>query len=89
MLSKLRNKHQAELVISEIPKKHIYVTGHLCSPVTKGQPVGYTNNGHAILTAQVVQILEACEAYVTFETANSIYTINYIQVPSGNYSICA
>lgn len=89
MLSTTGTSHKTKLSVSKTSKKRICVTGHLCSPVTKGQPVGYIYNGHTILTAQVEHILEACEDYVTFETINTLYTISYTQIPSAGYTICA
>lgn len=89
MLSTIRIMNKTGLSVSKTSKKRICITGYLCSPVTKGQPAGYVYNGHATLTDQVVQILEACEDYVTFETISTLYTISYTRIPSKRYVTCA
>lgn len=89
MLSRMKNRRQIDHAAITAPKTHFYVTGYLCSPVTKGIPAEYVYNGNTIRTSTVMQILEACETYITFETVNSIYTISYVRVPAEEYARCA
>lgn len=73
-----------------IPSKgHFYITGYLSSPVSKGQPAEYIYNGNLVQTSTVLQILEASDEFITFETLNSIYTISYLKVPAENRALCA
>lgn len=88
MLTKMKDKKKEQPASMAI-KNHFYVTGYLCSPVTKGKSAEYVYHGNTVQTSSVVRILTASEEFITFETLNSIYTISYIHAPSENYGLCA
>lgn len=88
MLSQMKRekKNHADFTAD---KHHLYVTGYLQAPVTKGKPAMYVYNGNTIKTSSVVQIIAASKEFITFETLNSIYTISYIYVPSEGCALSA
>lgn len=88
MLLQMKHKKNGHAAFTS-SKNHFFVTGYLCSPVTKGKPVEYVYHGDVIQTSAVVQILSASEESITFETLNYIYTISYNRVPSEGYALSA
>lgn len=89
MLQKMREKWQSDFKKTFSEKVQYYVTGSLYAPVLVGKPAQYFYNGKTIRTSTVLQILEASEDFITFETLNSIYTISYTRVPAESCALSA
>lgn len=66
-------------------KRQITVIGTLLSTLKPGIPAMYDYMGSTIRTSNIVQILEASQYHVSFETENSIYRISFETVAAAGF----
>lgn len=67
--------------INSFDKKRVLLTGSLSLPLRVGECAFIRQQGQTLSTTTVIQILEASEFGVTFETCNTVYRLKYAMFP--------
>lgn len=74
--------------LSEQKKEHRIITGTLSLPLRLGERAWICYGSHTLTTSPVLQIWEVSVDGILFETANTVYELNYMSYPKSEV-ICA
>ena len=76
-------------VINCSKKRSIELTGNLSLSLRIGERAWLNVYGQSLMTSVVIRILEVSLTGVIFETQNTIYHLNYTEIPIVSEVMCA